>query len=75
MELAHYVHSCSMGKISHMVQLTMNEIGEIYSTFSGKDYNVTWQRVWTQGGMGSDNMNTLYHGRQMVKKMSSALIV
>lgn len=64
-----------MGKISHMVQLTMNEIGEIYSTFSGKDYNVTWQRVWTQGGMGSDNMNTLYHGRQMVKKMSSALIV
>ena len=49
MELARYFHSCSMGKISHMVQLTMNEIGEVYSTFSGKDYNVTQQRVWTKG--------------------------
>ena len=27
----------------------MNEIGEVYSTFSGKDYNVTQQRVWTKG--------------------------
>ena len=46
-------------KPSYWVHLTRSEMEEIYSAFSGKDYNITGQRG-IQGGMDSDNVNTLY---------------
>ena len=57
-----------MDKISHRVHLTRSEMEEIYSAFSGKDYNITGQRG-IQGAMDSDRWIDFPWG-DMAKKIS-----
>ena len=55
------------GQNKPQVHLTRSEVEEIYSAFSGKDYNITGQRG-IQGAMDSDKVNRLYHEETWLRK-------